>query len=115
MARWRLRELRQLREVVEVPIAGEKVNSVLHDQGRNPQVVSRDRGSLAPELHEQSSVMVARVFIRDQHFHSRLDQKSRQVTLVVRGAATMEKSGSEFGEHDQRQQDLLGASDDPDR
>src|SRR5213593_4170826 len=51
-------EPRDLGEVVEVGVTSEQVELMLHDEGRDPDVIRGDRSALMPELVEEPRVVM---------------------------------------------------------
>jgi hypothetical protein len=77
---------RDLREMVEVSIAGEEMEAVLHGKGRRPEVVRRDGRALRAELAEDARVVVRRLVIRVQHLDARDGKEPCEIALVPQRA-----------------------------
>jgi len=80
---------------------------VLLRQGRDPQVIGRDRRALLAELSEHLRVVASRLFIRIQHANSRTIQETNEHLFVLPGPHTAEETRAKFGERHKRQIDPI--------
>jgi hypothetical protein len=94
---------RELRDVVEIPVAGVKSKVVLHHECGDPHLIRRDRRPLFPQLAIQCTVMMRRLVVSEEHLHPLLEQKVPEHALILRLAIAVGESGSKLGKDDKGQ------------
>src|SRR5262245_2788091 len=76
-------DARELRQVVEVPVAIAQGEAVLNDERGGPQVVGGNRSALRSELSEERGVLMGRGVVSKEDLHFRTQEEALQDPLVV--------------------------------
>jgi hypothetical protein len=69
--------------MVEMGIPREKNQTVLHHQGRDPEIVGRDRSPLTTQLGEEGRIVVGRLLVRKEYSNPGRVQESDQHLLIL--------------------------------
>ena len=87
---------RELRECVEVAVAVVEHERMLKHEGRNPDVVGRDRCTLLTQLPVHVRIMMRCLLVGIKDINPRLEKKPAQNRLVARSLATDGEPGAQL-------------------
>lgn len=88
-----------LREHVEVGISAVEEEVVLHDQGGNPYIIARDRGSGHSQLAIQVGIVARGRHRGELHLHPFTAEKELERVLIFAAPSSDCESGPEFCDH----------------
>src|SRR5882762_4999542 len=100
-----------LRQLVEVFIAGDECQLMLHGKTRNPEVVGRNRTSRKPQLQEQTGVDLRRLAIGVENSSAGQAQEPLEQGVILSRSAAAEETSPELGEYDKGQPNFSGTLD----
>jgi len=92
------REERQLRQVLEVFVAGVEHEVVLDNQSGDQEVVGGNRRAVSTQLGEQMGIVVGGVVIGQEDPDSGTVQKMDQDLLVLAGDGPTQEAGAQLGQ-----------------
>src|SRR3989338_7648181 len=88
-------------------IRGEKMQTVLHGSGRDPDVVGRDGRAGLPKRVEDDSVPLGRVGIHAQDLDARRLKKPLKLALVLLPSLAPNEASEEFSKNNRIQANLI--------
>ena len=88
--------------MVEVPIARVQGESMLQDEGSDPNVVCRVGGALLAKLTVKRGVLLGCLIVGEKGMHLGLGEKQTQHSLVFGSSLAYGKTGPKLGQHDER-------------
>ena len=74
---------------------------MLEDEGRDPQIVSRNRCALSPQSGEERCIMMRGLFVGKQNAHPLHPEESLQVPFVLARLLSGAKASSQFRKCDE--------------
>lgn len=85
---------RQLRECVEMSVAGAENKRMLQDEGRDPHIVGRDGSALLTQLSVERAVMMSCLFVGVENANAGLHKKTAQDRFIARPLTADGKSSA---------------------